>query len=78
MPNSKTIWELFNEKYPIDKCKDNPFICCEAIGFLKALSDFSPALRVECKKRIELYLMLVGMTILEDVLNEIYNQKDND
>ena len=73
MTNSKTIWELFNEKYPIEKCKDNPFFCCEAVGFLKALSDFSPALEGECKKRIEVYLMLADITMLEEVLNEFHN-----
>lgn len=73
MTNSKTMWELFNDKYLIEECKDNPFFCCEAIGYLKALSDLSPALKEKCQRRIELCLMLADMQMLEEVLNENYN-----
>ena len=66
-----TIWILFEKKYPLDDCKENPFICSEAVGFLKALAYFSPALRKECAKRIDEYLSLCYMTAVENIVEDI-------
>ena len=40
---SKTLKEIFIEKYNPKEVAKNPFLCCEAIGYLKALKQFSPS-----------------------------------
>ena len=71
MEKSKTIWEIFDENYPLNECKENPFICSEAVGFLKALGYFSPALRKECVKRIDKYTFMCYMLALENIEEDI-------
>ena len=39
---SKTNKEIYEEKYPIKKLSENPIICVEAIGYLKALKEYFP------------------------------------
>ena len=45
--NSKTTLEIFYEKYPVNKIFDNAFMIAEAIGYLKAIKEYSPALENE-------------------------------
>lgn len=40
---SKTLKEIFREKYNTKEISNNPFLCCEAVGYLKALKQFSPS-----------------------------------
>ena len=40
---SKTNKEIYEEKYPLKKIMDNPVICAEAIGYLKALIQYFPS-----------------------------------
>ena len=39
---SKTNKEIYEEKYPIYEVSENPFLCAEAIGYLKALKQYFP------------------------------------
>ena len=39
---SKTLKEIFREKYNPKEVAKNPFLCCEAVGYLKALRQFQP------------------------------------
>lgn len=40
---SKTNKEIFEQEYPLEKVKDNPMICAEAIGYLKSLIKYFPS-----------------------------------
>lgn len=40
---SKTLKEIFREKYNTKEILNNPLLCCEAVGYLKALKQFSPS-----------------------------------
>lgn len=40
---SKTIKEIFEQKYPFEEVSRNPIICSEAIGYLKALIQYFPS-----------------------------------
>ena len=39
---SKTLKEIFREKYNPKEFAKNPLLCCEAVGYLKALRQFQP------------------------------------
>ena len=39
---SKTNKEIYEQKYPIEEVKENPMLCAEAIGYLKALKEYFP------------------------------------
>lgn len=39
---SKTLKEIFREKYNPKEVAKNPLLCCEAVGYLKALRQFQP------------------------------------
>ena len=39
---SKTNKEIFEQKYPIEEVEENPMLCAEAIGYLKALKEYFP------------------------------------
>ena len=39
---SKTLKEIFREKYNSKEFAKNPLLCCEAVGYLKALRQFQP------------------------------------
>lgn len=53
---SKTLKEIFREKYNPKEVAKNPLLCCEAVGYLKALKQFSP-----CEKWVndELEILLI-------------------
>ena len=40
---SKTIKELYLQKYHTKEVLENPMLCTEAIGYLKALKDYFPS-----------------------------------
>ena len=40
---SKTNKEIYNQKYPIEELAENPMLCAEAIGYLKALKEYFPS-----------------------------------
>lgn len=40
---SKTNKEIYDQKYPFEEVVENPMICAEAIGYLKALKEYFPS-----------------------------------
>lgn len=52
--NSKTIMEIFHEKYPPSEIFDNPIMIAESIGYLKAIKEYNPALenQIDCLKAV--------------------------
>lgn len=40
---SKTNREIFEEKYAYEELLENPILCAEAIGYLKALIEYFPS-----------------------------------
>lgn len=40
---SKTNEEIYEEKYPFEKVSRNPLLCVEAVGYLKALTQYLPS-----------------------------------
>lgn len=61
---SKTIMEIFEQKYPFAHWLENPMLCAEAMGYLKALEEFLPSEQkwIE-KKKQSLMLALLWHTI---------------
>lgn len=40
---SKTNKEIYEQKYPFERVSHNPLICAEAMGYLKALTQYFPS-----------------------------------
>ena len=40
---SKTNREIFEQKYASEELLQNPMLCAEAIGYLKALTEYFPS-----------------------------------
>ena len=40
---SKTNKEIYSQKYPIEELAEDPMLCAEAIGYLKALKEYFPS-----------------------------------
>ena len=40
---SKTNKEIYDQKYPTTELPQNPMLCAEAIGYLKALKEYFPS-----------------------------------
>lgn len=40
---SKTNKEIYDQKYPTVELPQNPMLCAEAIGYLKALKEYFPS-----------------------------------
>ena len=40
---SKTNKEIYEQKYPTEELSVNPMLCAEAIGYLKALTEYFPS-----------------------------------
>ena len=40
---SKTNKEIYEQKYPAEELTENPMLCAEAIGYLKALKEYFPS-----------------------------------
>lgn len=61
---SKTIKEIFEQKYPITDWEENPILCAEAIGYLTALEEYLPSEQIWIvKKKRLLTLALLWRTI---------------
>ena len=59
---SKTIEELFEQKYPLEEIIEKPLMCIEAIGYLKAIEEYFPSEQIWVKPKttaILLALMLM-------------------
>lgn len=58
---SKTNKEIYEEKYPSKELGQNPMLCLEAIGYLKALEEYLPSEQkwVEIEKT---FLMLASLS----------------
>lgn len=39
----KTNKEIYDQKYPFEEVIENPMLCAEAIGYLKALKEYFPS-----------------------------------
>lgn len=40
---SKTNKEIYEQKYPFERVSHSPLICAEAMGYLKALTQYFPS-----------------------------------
>lgn len=40
---SKTNKEIYEQKYPNKKLEQNPMLCAEAVGYLKAIKEYFPS-----------------------------------
>lgn len=49
---SKTNKEIYEQKYPHEYVLQNPMLCAEAIGYLKALKEYFPSEEKWVKKEI--------------------------
>ena len=57
---SKTNEEIFEEKYPLEKLVQNPITCAEAIGYLKALTQYFPSEQKWAdSKKSELFMIML-------------------
>lgn len=56
--DKKTIKEIFVQKYPVKEVAHNPFVCAEAIGYLKALIENCPS-EEKWEKQIMTWLLLI-------------------
>ena len=41
--NSKTLEEIYKEKYPVKELKKCPILCAEAVGYLRGILQFNPS-----------------------------------
>ena len=58
--NSKTHKEIFEEKYDIEKIKDNPIMLGEAMGYLKCLEQFFPSEKwIRANRDLILTIMII-------------------
>lgn len=58
---SKTNKEIYDQKYPIEELAQNPVLCAEAIGYLKALEQYLPSEQkwVEIEKQALMVALLL-------------------
>ena len=54
---SKTNKEIYEQKYPLEEVTQNPRLCTEAIGYLKALIEYFPS-EEKWAKKVAALLML--------------------
>ena len=59
LENSKTIKELFEEKYPKEKLISNSYFCSEAIGYLNCIMEFFPTQEKWAKEMRKRLLMVM-------------------
>ena len=61
---SKTNKEIFEQEYQLEKVKDNPILCAEAIGYLKALIKYFPSEQKWAEdKLVELMFIVISYMI---------------
>ena len=56
---SKTIKEIFEQKYPIADWLENPMLCAEAMGYLKALEEYLPSEQKWIEKEKQALMMVL-------------------
>ena len=56
---SKTIKEIFEQKYPIADWLENPMLCAEAMGYLKALEVYLPSEQKWIEKEKQALMMVL-------------------
>ena len=56
---SKTNKEIFEQKYPFKEIAQNPFLCAEAIGYLKALIQYLPCEQKWADSKISELVLIV-------------------
>lgn len=61
---SKTIKEIYEQKYPKEKLAKNPVLCAEAIGYLKALREYCPSEQKWIENEIELWVLTITLHLL--------------
>ena len=60
---SKTNKEIYEQNYPFEEVSNNPFLCAEANGYLKALIQYFPnEKKWATYKMTELMLMMLFFT----------------
>lgn len=64
LENSKTIKELFEEKYPTESLVNSQFDRCEAVGYLKCIMEFFPTQEKWAKDMINRILVVSTIDIL--------------
>ena len=61
---SKTNKEIFEQKYPVKELAQNPILCTEAIGYLKALITYFPSEQEwSDSKMLDLMLIMLFYTV---------------
>lgn len=56
---SKTNKEIYEQKYPFEEVSHNPMLCAEALGYLKALTQYFPSENWVLTKKSELLAILL-------------------
>ena len=56
---SKTNKEIFEQKYPFKELAQNPILCAEAIGYLKALIQYLPSEQKWADSKISELMLIV-------------------
>ena len=56
---SKTNKEIFEQKYPFKELAQNPILCAEAIGYLKALIQYLPCEQKWADSKISELMLIV-------------------
>ena len=56
---SKTNKEIYEQKYPHEKIAQNPMLCAEAIGYLKAIKEYFPSEQKWAETEIATLMLVV-------------------
>ena len=56
---SKTIKEIYEQKYSSNEVSHNPMLCVEAIGYLKALKEYFPSEQKWIETKITTLMLVV-------------------
>lgn len=56
---SKTNKEIYEQKYPFEEVSHKPMLCAEALGYLKALTQYFPSENWVLTKKSELLAILL-------------------
>lgn len=56
---SKTNKEIFEQKYPFKELTQNPILCAEAVGYLKALIQYLPSERNWADNKMKELLLIM-------------------
>lgn len=62
--SSKTNKQIFEQKYPLNELAESPILCSEAIGYLKALTQYLPCEQKWVKSKMsDLVLLMLFLTL---------------